>query len=237
MSEPVVSIRGHGAACLLGMALLPAAACAAADAAVACAQPALQEALRAKYPHASVSLRPREDAGTGARLDGACAVRAVDGALRRPMGVTVELRDAAGRGQARRVMFEVEARMAVWRLASAVTADSALRSDQLVPVDADAVADHDAIPAARLQPAEGWRLRQALPAGHVLRQADVVPANSVLRGDTVSLVYRSGALVVQVPGQALSAALPGEAVRVAVAGQREPVQGLLGDSRHVQVQP
>ena len=123
MSEPVVSIRGHGTACLLGMALLPAVACAAADTAVACAQPALQEALRAKYPHAVVSLRPREEAGTGERLDGGCTVRAVDGALRRQMGVTVELRDAAGRGQARRVMFEVEARMAAWRLASAAISE------------------------------------------------------------------------------------------------------------------
>jgi len=220
---------------LIGATLHPAA-WAAADAPTDCAQSALQAVIRERYPFVSATLRPLDTAAAAARLGQPCTVHSVDKAMRREMDVVLDVADA-GRIQRRRVSFEVSARMAVWRLPDAASADAALKPNQLEQVVADALAEHDAVPADKPMPAAAWRLRQSLPAGHILKTQDVVPADHVLRGDAVSVVYRAGSLVLQTQGTALSQAAPGDVLRVAMTGQRQPVQGVLETGRLVEVHP
>lgn len=148
--------------------------------------------------------------------------RAGDEPLRRRMSVWI-VRQASPESPAIRLDFEVRAHVMGWRLAAEGAAEQALGAGNAAAVELDAIRHPDALRAADLS---GYRLRQRLPAGHVIRPVDVARAGTILRGQSVDVVYRFGAITIRTRGRALEQASVGQALRLAVAGSREPVHGV-----------
>lgn len=157
-------------------------------------------------------------------LDGASdwTVRASDEPLRRRMSVWIA-RQASPESPAIRLDFEVRAHVMGWRLGVEGAAEQALGAGNAAAVELDAIRHPDVLRAADLS---GYRLRHRLPAGHVIRPVDVARAETILRGQSVDVVYRAGAITIRTRGRALEQASVGQGLRLAVAGSREPVHGV-----------
>lgn len=78
-----------------------------------------------------------------------------------------------------------------------------------------------------IEEAEGLQLRRPLPAGTPLTPNDVEAQALVQRGDLVTMIGRSGGLVVRAAGKALAGGAAGERVRVQNEGSRRIVEGVV----------
>jgi flagella basal body P-ring formation protein FlgA len=111
-----------------------------------------------------------------------------------------------------------------------------------MPIPADAlgleVRDVGRLPGAALdQPGlvAGHIARRALAAGSALTMADLALLPVIRRGQSVTLVARSGGLEVRAAGRALADAAPGERLAVENPGSRRVIQGVVQDSGEVLV--
>jgi len=94
--------------------------------------------------------------------------------------------------------------------------------------------DGVAVTAARDERPAG-RLRQALRAGELVTAAQLLPADSLVRGDRITAVLAEGAMEIRMPAQMLAAARVGERARVQVQGRPVALEGRLADAQTVKV--
>jgi flagella basal body P-ring formation protein FlgA len=96
----------------------------------------------------------------------------------------------------------------------------------------------NSVPAqAVIENVVGSRVRQTIMPGKVLTYKDVLSANAITRGESVTIVVRSGTIVVRARGRALSDATPGEEITVTRIGAKGVMQGLYAGDGLVEVLP
>ncbi len=84
------------------------------------------------------------------------------------------------------------------------------------------------------EPARG-RLRRAMPAGALVRSVDLIAADTLQRGDRVTVVLASGGIELTMPAQVLAPARVGQRVSVQADGRNAPLEGQLVDLTTVRV--
>ena len=89
-------------------------------------------------------------------------------------------------------------------------------------------------PARAHEPPQG-RLRRALHAGEILRTADLLAADSLQRGDRVTVILAAGGLEMAMPAQVLAPTRVGQRVSVQADGRNAPMVGRLVDLTTVSV--
>lgn len=90
-------------------------------------------------------------------------------------------------------------------------------------------------PAAQM-PAKSARLALTLPSGGILLEKHIVQAETVLRGDKVTLVSTAGAVVIESTAVALDAGQRGRRVRVQTSGGSGPVYARVISADQVQAE-
>lgn len=82
---------------------------------------------------------------------------------------------------------------------------------------------------------QGYHARRPLAAGRVLTAADIQTPRLIRRGDSVTLVARTGGIEVRAMGRALADAGQGERVGVENLSSRRMLQGVVGPGGEVEV--
>lgn len=88
---------------------------------------------------------------------------------------------------------------------------------------------------ASLDDAAGLESRRALPAGAVLTPNDARPPQLVRRGQSVTVIGRSGGIEVRAEGTAMGDGARGDRVRVRNAGSKRIVEGVIAADGVVEV--
>jgi flagellar basal body P-ring formation protein FlgA len=228
-------MRTAGAA-LFALALsLPAAAADGARARVeppalaAVAREHLQRALA--RDHEQVALEALPGRAAIAVPEGDVTLEARDcgnDAPARRMCVWVDVRVDGVRRRSVPVWFRVEARRKVLVASEAVAAGSAFDARAFALELRDVAALRGA-PFPPAPPEGALRVRRPLERGEVLLARDVVPAPAVARNQEVTIRVRTGAILVEAPGVALSEGNLGAVVRV-----RNPTSGEIYPARVVE---
>lgn len=117
-----------------------------------------------------------------------------------------------------------------------VLARAVARGDVLSAADFEAAARPAASARGALSPrdADGQEAARALPAGAVVRAADVVAPRLVRRGEPVTIVWRQGGLSITGGGRALTSGGQGDMVRV-VASTNRTLDGIVDGAGSVRL--
>lgn len=128
--------------------------------------------------------------------------------------------------QARAAVVEVPV------LAHAVPRGEVLGRDDFTNEERSAAQARNALAVAD---AIGREAARTLPAGTVLRPADVVAPRLVRRGEPVSITIRSGGLSIATQGRALASAGAGDHVRVVTTSTNRTLDGVVDGPDAVRV--
>lgn len=88
---------------------------------------------------------------------------------------------------------------------------------------------------ASLEQAQGRELARAIPAGAVVQPSALIATRLVRRGQSVTLIGRSGGFQVRAQGKALADAAAGEQLRVENLSSRRVVQGQVSADGSVEI--
>lgn len=117
-------------------------------------------------------------------------------------------------------------------LAHAVTRGMLLSADDFVVEERSAAQARGTLAAAD---AVGKEANRNLPAGAVLRPADVLAPRLVRRGEPVKITVRSGGLAIATGGRALASGAQGDLVRVVSLSTNRTLEGVVEGPSAVRV--
>jgi len=128
----------------------------------------------------------------------------------------------------------------VSRQAQVLVLNRALGAGEAVTPEALSLVPRDVAPLAygyftRADEAIGRVARRALSAGAVLGPNDLAPPRLVRRGDIVTLVGRSGSLLVRAEGKAMADGVAGESIAVQNLSTRRVVRGRVRSGQEVDI--
>ena len=83
----------------------------------------------------------------------------------------------------------------------------------------------------------GRQLTRPAFEGRPIRPSDLADPDLVARQSPVTVAFRRGALMLSVPGRALSAGAAGEVVTVLIEGRRAPLRAVVTGAGTVEVRP
>lgn len=89
--------------------------------------------------------------------------------------------------------------------------------------------------AAREDARPSGRLRQAVRSGELVTAAQLLPADTLVRGDSVTAVLADGAMEIRMPARLLAPARVGERARAQVQGRAAALEGRLADAQTLKV--
>lgn len=120
--------------------------------------------------------------------------------------------------------------------AETLVAARTIRAQAILAPSDIALADANT-PGALTDPADavGLEARVVLYAGRPIRPGDLGPPATVMRNQTVTLLYRSGGLTIATEGRALGRGGPGDAIRVMNTASRSTVTGTVTETGAVLV--
>lgn len=132
-----------------------------------------------------------------------------------------------------KVPLRVDLRVSQWCAVTAVPAGSPIDAGRFSPC-LEPLTQREQLSLAA-QPLPAGRVARSLALGDMLRPQDVSAPDSVLRGETVGVVYRVGALTLQSRGEVRENARVGQSVQVRLAGG-QILSGRLATASEVEVQ-
>lgn len=119
----------------------------------------------------------------------------------------------------------------------AVLGHAVQRGDRLEASDFNTETRPDTAARGAIGPAEaaGMEATRNLPAGMVLRRADIMQPQLVRRGEPVTVRLVSGGLVITAAGRALSGGARGDLVRVVTNSTSRTLDGVVDGSGSVRI--